>query len=317
MCDANGLTPSGGCCPVLLGTTAVGKTELVISSAASFPLEVISLDSRQVYHGLRIGTAQPSEEERAACAHHLVDFLSPSEKYSAARFRRDFCTVFQEIRSRGCLPVLVGGAGLYLQALQAGLFELEATQQAAVEQIKEELDKVVDAEIRRRLAELDEPSFRRIHANDRYRNQRALELCLATGRSLTELQQGQIPHPALGLRFPVVLLTRPADELQRRITIRTAAMLKAGWCDETAALLARYGAGAPGLTTIGYREIVMFLHGKLAEAELPERIITVTRQYAKRQRTWFRQVATVVEGPPESEKVRKKLALLLRQSDRE
>jgi tRNA dimethylallyltransferase len=314
--DAGAPPPPGTICPVLAGPTAVGKTGLILELTAGRPFEIISLDSRQIYQGLRIGTAQPTPEEQARCRHHLVDFLSPQDTYSAARYRSDFTEVFREIRRRGRVPLLVGGAGLYLRALQRGLFELSAEVVAAIPAVRAELDELPAAEIRRRLAAVDPESSRRIHHNDRYRSQRALELRLATGRSMTSMLAEQGPRPALGLRFPLVLLDRPAGELARRIAERTEAMLSGGWIPETEELLARYGPRAKGLTTLGYREITAFLQERLSREELGPRIITLTQQYAKRQRTWFRAVPRLVAGPPESPDVRRGIAALLDEAER-
>ncbi|MFH1845048.1 MAG: tRNA (adenosine(37)-N6)-dimethylallyltransferase MiaA [bacterium] len=314
MSDADpstGYLTCGGICPVIVGPTAVGKTALIVSLASRYPVEVISLDSRQIYHGMRIGTAQPSAAEQGACRHHLVDFLSPREHYSAASFRRDFRRVYQDIRARGKVALLVGGAGLYLQAVKEGLFEMDVEQRQAAAQARAELSPLSDEEIRERLAAVDPASWQRIHANDRYRSQRALELQLATGRSPTELRREQQPRPVGDLQFPVVCLQRSPAELDARIRARTRQMLAAGWLSETRRLLAQHGVDAPGLQSIGYREAVAHLNGELSVEELEQRIFTVTRQYAKRQRTWFRPLPAELRGAPESAEVATLLEQLL------
>jgi tRNA dimethylallyltransferase len=292
----------GGACPVIVGPTAVGKTALVTALAREFPVEIISLDSRQVYHGLRIGTAQPTAAELATCPHHLIDFLPPEETYDAARYRRDFCRVHAAITARGGRPVVVGGAGLYLTAVREGFFELGA-EGRPLEAVRAELDALDDEEIRRRLHAADPNTWQRIHANDRYRSQRALEICEVAGRPMSELAAGQHPRPALGLSFPVFVLERPVAELDARIAERTRAMLGGGWLDEVRALVEDHDPECPGLASIGYREIVAHLQGRLAPAQLEESIIRVTRQYAKRQRTWFRKVESVGRGRPEDDKL--------------
>jgi len=292
-------------CPVVVGPTAVGKTGLIVELAARHPIEVISLDSRQIYRGLRIGTAQPSAEEQAACRHHLVDFVSPQQKYSAARFRADFERVFREIAGRGRVPILVGGAGLYLTSLRDGLFELPAGSAQRVPALRAELDALSDAAIRRRLAQVDPESAERVHANDRYRSQRALEVYHLAGRPMTELMAEQPPQPSLGLAFPTFYLQRDPAVLRERIAQRTAAMLTAGWIAETEDLLGLHPPGCPGLSSIGYREIVSYLQGGLNRDALRERIVVVTRQYAKRQRTWFRSMPRVHAAPPEDRRLHK------------
>ena len=298
---------SGRRCPVILGPTAVGKTGLITSLAKRHPVEVISLDSRQIYHGLRIGTAQPTPEELAVCPHHLVDFVSPTEKYDAIRFRQDFERVYAEIVGRGGAPVLVGGAGMYLTALRDGFMEIPGSSPERLAEVRNDLDRLSDAEVRSRLEKIDPESFTRIHANDRYRSQRALEIFEISGRSMSALKTNQESEPALGLEFPTFVLERPVEELDERICRRTRVMLYNGWIEETKTALVQYPANCPGLLSLGYREIVRFLKGDLAEIELESAIVLITRQYAKRQRTWFRHVACEFSGRPESEILRSKI----------
>jgi tRNA dimethylallyltransferase len=288
-------------CPVLAGPTASGKTTLIVALARRHPIEVISLDSRQIHHGLRIGTAQPTPEEQALCRHHLIDFVPPTESYSAARFRQDFIAAYEDIRARGRVPILVGGAGLYLSAVEKGLFEMPGLDPATTAQVREQLAGLPTEDIRAQLQERDPASHARIHPSDRYRSQRALEICLATGRTMTEQMQAhdQQPDPALALTFPLVWVTRDRTELHARIAARTRAMLNAGWMEETAGLLATHGPHARALRAIGYREIVAHLQGDLGEDELEPRITAATRQYAKRQETWFRPLPKAAEGRPD------------------
>lgn len=291
---------SGKACPVIVGPTAVGKTGLVTALAERHPIEVISLDSRQIYHGLRIGTAQPTPAELAICPHHLIDFISPAEKYDAIRFRNDFESAYADITARGRKPVLVGGAGMYLTAIRDGFMKIPGSSPDRLAEVREKLEQESDGEIRARLKEVDPISFRRIHGNDRYRSQRALEIFDISGRSMTSLQEEQEPDSSLGLEFPTFVLERPVEELDRRIAQRTEQMLEEGWIQETETALASFPGKCPGLMSIGYREIVLYLQGELTREELDSRIILVTRQYAKRQRTWFRQVQGQAAFAPES-----------------
>ena len=293
------MAAASGVCPVIAGPTAVGKTGLVTGLAARLPVEVISLDSRQIYRGLRIGTAQPTAAERAACPHHLVDFVDPEEAYSAQRFRRDFQRVHAEITARGGLPLLVGGAGMYLTAVAVGFMPVPGQSPARLAEVRQELDRLDDRDIRRRLAAVDPDAHGRIHASDRLRSQRALEIYLVCGRTQTELQRAQRPDPALGLEFPTFVLEREVGDLDARIAARTAAMLAAGWIEEAEDLLTRHRADGLGLASIGYREIVRHLRGTLPGSELAPAIVRTTRQYAKRQRTWFRRVDARWRGRPD------------------
>ena len=301
---------AAGSCPALVGPTAAGKTGLVLQLAREFPLEIISLDSRQVYHGLRIGTAQPTAEERAVCSHHLVDFLPPTERYSVRRFRDDMLRVHQDILGRGGVPLLVGGTGMYLQILQDGLMPLP-DDGPGLERVRAELDSLDDASIRDRLAAVDPISFRRIHGSDRYRSQRALEVHALTGRTMTEHREAQVPDPAGGLTFPTVLLQREPDELRGRIAERTDAMLSGGWLEETRTALDLHGPDAPGMATLGYRELVRHLAGEWTLAEARDEIVLRTAQFAKRQRTWFRPRPRVAAGRPDDPAVLTTLRELL------
>ncbi len=287
-----------GACPVIAGPTAVGKTALVVALAARHPVEVISLDSRQVYRGLRIGTAQPSAEEQAACPHHLVDFLSPRETYSAQRFRDDFIRVYEEIRARNAVPVLVGGAGMYLTALSEGFFPIP-DDAPDLDRVRAELEALDDAALSALLCEIDPESHARLHPNDRYRIQRAVEIQRLTGRSVSSIRTEHAPDPALGLDFPTVVLEREPEVLRERIAARTTLMLEAGWLEETAVLLAEYGPAAPGLRTLGYRELVGHLGGETTLTEAVAAIVTATARYAKRQRTWFRPRPAAHRGAPD------------------
>jgi tRNA dimethylallyltransferase len=289
---------AGGICPVIVGPTAVGKTGLVTALAEIFPIEVISLDSRQIYHGLRIGTAQPTAAEQATCQHHLIDFLSPDDTYDAMRFRRDFETVYREIAGRGGVALLAGGAGMYLTALREGFMEIPGNSEDSLAAARAALDPLSDGDIRKRLETVDPVSFAEIHPNDRYRSQRALEIHLMSGRPMSRLKAEQRPDPALGLEFPTFVLERPVPELDARIAARTEQMLDEGWIEETRTALEKHAPDCPGLLSIGYREIVNHLQGSLAREDLAPEIIKVTRQYAKRQRTWFRQTAAAGRGGP-------------------
>ena len=295
-------------CVAIVGPTAVGKTGLIVDLAARYPIEVISLDSRQIYRGLRIGTAQPSAEEQAACRHHLIDFLDPLNTYSAIRYRDDFEKTFNDCIARGKRPVLVGGAGLYLTALLEGLLELPDDADVRLPDVRSSLAALRDEEIRQRLKAVDPQSHARIHRNDRYRSQRAVEIHALTGRPMSELVAAQQPRPSLGLEFPTFYLTRRPDELNERIARRTEIMLSGGWIAETEALLAVHPADCPGLASIGYREIVAYLGGDLVRDDLHERIVTVTRQYAKRQRTWFRHVTKRAAGSPDDPQLREAIS---------
>jgi tRNA dimethylallyltransferase len=289
---------------VIAGPTAVGKTGLVIALASEYPIEVISLDSRQVYRGLRIGTAQPTVAEQAACAHHLIDFLAPEDTYTAQRFREDFCRVWEEIASRGRCPILAGGAGMYLKAVTGGLLPLPPGSGARLAEVRAAIAELDDGALDAELARVDPASHARLHANDRYRRARALEIFRLAGRPFSELAAGQEPDPALGLAFPLFVLERPVANLDARIASRTEVMLGAGWVEEVRSLLQDHAPDCPGLRSIGYAEVVRFLQGELAGGDLAPAVVRATRQYAKRQRTWFRPLERVAAGAPDDPALR-------------
>ncbi|MBK6900169.1 MAG: tRNA (adenosine(37)-N6)-dimethylallyltransferase MiaA [bacterium] len=239
-----------------------------------------------------------------------MDFLPPQERYSARRYRDDFQRVAAEIRARGRFPVLVGGAGLYLTAVRDGLFAMP-DDPAALAGIRAELDALSDDEVRARLRDEDPASWRRIHARDRYRSQRALEIRRLAGETMSDLMAARVPDPALDWDYPLVVLDRDRDDLRARIAGRLRAMMDAGWLEETAALLERHGPACPGLRTLGYRELVTHLGG---EADLPTTLALVslrTAQYAKRQQTWFRAQPQLRRGAPDDPALRDDLAHLL------
>jgi tRNA dimethylallyltransferase len=285
---------------VIVGPTAAGKTGLVTALATRHPIEVVSLDSRQIYRGLRIGTAQPTAAERELCRHHLIDFLDPRESYSAARYRDDFERCFEDIAGRSRLAVVVGGAGMYLTALREGFLPLPPDPDGSrLAGVRSDLDRLTDDEIRALLAFEDPGSHAQIPPADRYRSQRALEITRLAGRPRSELVAEHEPRPALGLTFPTFVLERPVAELDARILRRTTAMLAAGWLAEVEDLVEHYPADCPGLQSLGYRDAVAHLRGAIDHGALVERVVRSTRQFAKRQRTWFRRVDAVGRGSPD------------------
>lgn len=275
---------------LLTGPTASGKTAVALRIAARFPVEIVSVDSAQVYRGMDVGTAKPSAAERAAAPHHLIDIIDPSESYSAAQFRADAARSMREILARGRVPLLSGGTMLYFKALREGLSDLpeaDAKVRAAL-----------DAEAREKgwpalhaaLAQVDAPTAARLDPNDAQRIQRALEVFRITGKPMSALQGARIAD-ALPFRFISVALI-PSDRavLHQRIEQRFAAMLAAGLVDELAALRRKYllHPGLPSMRCVGYRQAWEHIEGAYDRATLRERGIYATRQLAKRQLTWLR-----------------------------
>jgi tRNA dimethylallyltransferase len=273
----------------LMGPTASGKTDLAVALARRFPLEVISVDSALVYRDMDIGTAKPDPATLAACPHHLVDVLDPTERYSAGRFRDDALALMADITARGRIPFLVGGTMLYFKALKDGLDSLP---QADAE-LRAELEARAVREgwpaLHAELARLDPASAARIRPNDATRVQRALEVRLVSGRPMADLWTDG--GAALPYRLIEIALV-PSDRacLHQRINARFRAMLDAGLVAEVRGLRERYRLtpDLPSMRCVGYRQAWQFLDGALDADRLYETGAAATRQLAKRQLTWLR-----------------------------
>jgi tRNA dimethylallyltransferase len=274
----------------LVGPTGSGKTALAVEVAKHLPIEVVSADSRQVYRRLDVGTAKPTRAERDAVRHHLVDVADPEETYTAARFGYEARSVAGAVRARDRLPALVGGSGLYLRAAEEGLFEGPAADATLRERLTDEAECAGDAALHARLAGVDPEAAARLHVADRVRVIRALEVWELTGKPLSEhhREHRERPPEFRLLRFGIEW---PPEVLARRLEERVDAMLAAGWTEEVRDLLASgVEAEAPAMRALGYPEIYAQLAGEYDRTEMRRRIVVATRQFAKRQRTWFRAV---------------------------
>jgi tRNA dimethylallyltransferase len=269
--------------PVLVGPTAVGKTAVALALADHWPLEVVSADSRQVYRRLDVGTAKPGRRERARVPHHGLDLVEPGDRYSAGHFARDATRWIGEVAARGRLPVVVGGTGLYVRALAEGLFAepaLDPLRRRALDAWTARLEPI---ELLRWADRLD-PAFR---GGGRQRAARAVEVALLTGRPLSHWQQAARAQAAVEPWY--IVLTAPRAVLHQRIARRAEEMVRRGLIEEVAAVLSEgHRPDAPGLDAIGVREAVDYLHGRRPRETVAGAIALSTRQYAKRQQTWFR-----------------------------
>src|SRR6266702_705888 len=269
--------------PVIVGPTGVGKTAVAAAWAEREPITVISADARQVYRGLDVGTAKPDPALLARVAHVGIDLVEPGARYSAGRVARDAAVWLAGVRADGRQPRVVGGTGLYIRALAEGLFREPPLDLERRERLRAWAAVLPAAQLAHWAGRLD----RRFAGGGRQRAARVIEVALLTGRSLSWWQR---EARDTGVMRPwYIHLTLPRDVLQRRIAERVDRMLAAGLVDEVQGLLARGVAPAdPGLDGVGYREVVAVLAGRLAQRELRDAIVTATRQYAKRQETWFR-----------------------------
>lgn len=276
----------------LMGPTAAGKSAATLAIAQRWPVEIVNVDSATIYRGMDIGTAKPGPDERRIAPQHLLDIFDPSEAYSAARFRQDALHHIRSILARGRLPVLAGGTMLYFKALREGLSDLPAADpklRATLEARAAELGwPALHAELR----EKDPATAQRLAPNDSQRIQRALEICLLSGKPMSELigDHAQVDDIA-DLAFIEISL-EPDDRsgLHQRIAQRFDAMLDAGLVDEVNALYIREDlhAGLPAIRCVGYRQIWRHLAGETPLPMAREQGIAATRQLAKRQLTWLR-----------------------------
>ncbi len=274
---------------LLMGPTASGKTAVAMALSQRFPVELVSVDSAQVFQDINIGTAKPDAATLAQFPHHLIDLISPEEAYSAARFRADALRVMAEITARGKVPLLVGGTMLYFKALREGLSDLPQ----ACPLTRAAIDRLAETEgwpaVHAELAKVDPATAARLHPTDAQRLQRALEIFRLTGRPLSELiteTRDQVPSYdfiALGLL--------PSDRgvLHARIAERFDAMLAAGLEDEVSMLREKYrlSLNLPSMRCVGYRQVWEAQDGLAPRAEMRDRGIYATRQLAKRQITWL------------------------------
>ncbi len=275
---------------VLTGPTGTGKSDWGVRLAETLPVEIVSVDSALVYRGLDIGTAKPPREVLERVPHHLIDICDASERYSAGRFVADAAACIADIDARGRIPLLVGGTMLYFRALLHGIAPLPQ----ASEEIRRSLDERAAREgwtaLHAELARLDPVTAARVHPNDPQRIQRALEVCYATGRPLSELQQltkSAIPVERVR-RWALV----PADRAawHRRLEQRFHRMMEQGFIGEVARLYARsdISANLPSMRAVGYRQLWEHLSGETRLDEAVQRGIAATRALAKRQLTWIR-----------------------------
>ena len=275
---------------LLLGPTASGKTDLALRLADQYPIDLISVDSALVFKDMNIGTAKPDTETLRRYPHALVDVISPEESYSAARFREEALKAMAESTARGRIPLLVGGTMLYVKALREGLSDLPQANPTLRTEIDVRAKQQGWPAIHQELAQLDPTTAARLAPNDSQRIQRALEICLLSGRPASALYAEQQQQAAPPYRF-LSLALLPSDRvwLHDRIARRFKLMLQQGFVEEVEALRAKYQLQAelPSMRCVGYRQAWDMLEGTLPAKELEERGIYATRQLAKRQITWL------------------------------
>ena len=266
----------------LVGATGIGKSALSLAVAEHYHAEIIGVDSRQVYRGFAIGTAQPSAGDMAKVRHHLVNFLDPEQTYSAGEFCRDVKRLLQENPERNY--ILVGGTGLYVQSLMLGLPQIPAVPEG----VRDELETVAQNEgalsLYKMAMEADPELAQNVEPNNVHRLIRIVEVFQATGRKLSDWQKERVG--GIG-KVPVFWLQRERDVLYKRIDARVDQMMKDGWLDEVVSLSATVPLSAPAWQSLGYRELLN-AHGSTEIKTVLDEVKKKTRNYAKRQLTWFR-----------------------------
>lgn len=285
---------------VILGPTAAGKSRVAVEVAGLLNGEVVVGDSMQVYRGMDIGTAKLSEQEKVSSngcyiSHHLVDIVAPDQPFSVAEYQKLAWAAITDIASRGKIPILAGGTGLYLRAVTDPCYDFPSISgnSSLRQQLYQEAETYGRIALHRRLAEVDPVSARRLHPNDLRRVVRALEIYYLSGQPASSVQSGQAAEPRY--HYQVYGLNLPRPMLYRAIDRRAEEMLAAGWVEEVRALLNRgYDRNLPAMQGLGYRHIVNFLLGKSTWLEMVRLIQRDTRHFAKRQLTWFRRDQRVV-----------------------
>ncbi|MEQ1793621.1 MAG: tRNA (adenosine(37)-N6)-dimethylallyltransferase MiaA [Nitrospira sp.] len=279
---------------VLLGPTATGKSAVAVQVAKRYGTEILTADSRQVYRGMDIGTDKPSPEERQGIAHRLIDLVDPDEPYNAGRYRREALEEIDRVVKAGRLPLVVGGTGLYIRTLIRGMCEAPE----ADADIRRELMALVAAQGREglyaELVRVDPSTAARLHPNDESKVIRALEVYRLAGCSLTSLHAR---HQLQSAAFPTLLigLQRPKESSYRRIEARIDWQLTHGMVEETRVLLARgYHRALGSMKGLGYRHLAAQFAGEYDAVEMVRRFKQDTRQFAKRQMTWFRKEPGIV-----------------------
>jgi tRNA dimethylallyltransferase len=273
---------------VILGPTASGKTSLSLALAGKFGGEIVSCDSVAVYRGFDLGSAKPSPAERARVPHHLLDIEDPREPVTAGGYSRLARAAINDISSRGKMPIVVGGTGLYLRALLDGLFAGPPRSEELRERLRAAAELNGPGHLHHMLQRLDPAAAEKIHANDHSKLIRAIEICMAARSKMTDLwEKGR--DPLTGFRTLRVGLDPDRNALYERINRRAAEMFNNGLVEETKSLREKYGDSVPALTSLGYKQAVQLLNREVDEAAAIAAAQQGHRNYAKRQMTWFRR----------------------------
>ncbi|NND60263.1 MAG: tRNA (adenosine(37)-N6)-dimethylallyltransferase MiaA [Gammaproteobacteria bacterium] len=291
-----------------MGPTAAGKTTAAVELVQRYPFEIISADSALVYRGLDIGSAKPDAATLAIAPHRLIDQVDPADAYSAGRFREDALLAMAEITAAGRIPLLVGGTGLYLRALDRGLARMPAADAAVRAQIDAQAAASGWPAMHQQLAQVDPAAAARIHPNDSQRIQRALEVFSISGQPISALQQQERSQACADTVYRVAW-SRSRDQLNNNIEKRFKLMMENGFLSEVEALYRRgdLTTDHPAIRAVGYRQLWRHLDGEIDLGQAVQDAITATRRLAKRQLTWLRAEPGVVWLDPDSPSAAKRL----------
>jgi tRNA dimethylallyltransferase len=274
----------------IAGPTASGKTALAAELALRIGGEIVNFDSVQIYMGIQVATAKPTEEEKRGVPHHLIDYIDPRVNYTAADWAKDAVKKIEEIESRGKVPILVGGTGFYLRTLRQPLFESPKTDQRLRERLRAIKEKRGAEHLHGMLRRVDDESAEKLAARDYPRVMRALEVYFQTGETFSKQRPNREEPPKFAERIRLFVLNPPRDELYERINRRTEEHFAAGLIDEVKRLLTQ---GVPessnALGAHGYRRVCEYLRGERTLESAIEKTKQDVRNYAKRQLTWFRR----------------------------
>jgi tRNA dimethylallyltransferase len=268
---------------VICGATATGKTGLAIELAQQLSSVIFSADSRQVYREMDIATAKPTAAEQNVVPHYFINTHEPCDALTVAEYQTNVQNSIQSFHAQGISPILVGGTGLYIKSIVRGL---KIPRVAAQPFLRQQLESIDQSTLSQMLLQVDPDT--KIHRNDRNRMLRALEVFYVTGRAITS-QQGEEP-PC----YPIIQIGLDCVDLEQRIRQRARQMIEMGWEQEVQNLITKYGEDLPNLNTLGYAEMRQYLRGEMRLEEAIELTVLHTRQFAKRQRTWFRGIPEIV-----------------------
>ena len=279
---------------VICGPTASGKTALSIELAKRINGEIVSADSMQIYDEMNIGTAKPDQEEMQGIKHYLIGNIKPTNRYSVSEFKKDAISAIKEIISKGKMPIVVGGTGLYVNSLVYGIDYPEI--QTNLE-YRKELEKIVEEKglqyLLEKAVEIDKEAMKNISPNDKKRILRVLEIYKETGKTKTELERESRKN-GIPYDYKIFAINMPREILYDRINRRVDIMIEKGLIDEVSSLYEKYGESLlTSMQAIGYKEVVEFLKGNCTKEEMIEKIKMETRRYAKRQLTWFRKIENI------------------------